>query len=110
METKKLQLLIDNKLTVAERVEFINEIRKSPELKQELAFLMKFKEIGRRKVKEIVESNKKEKNRHYTFAKLSLSQIRRAAFGQNTSNEELTSLPIKDKTMDDFLNDDDLNE
>ena len=107
MKTDKLQLLIDNKLDTNDRSKLINEIKNSPELKQELAILMNIREIGRQKEKTIIDLNKS-KSKHSAIAKFSLAEIRRAAFGQNKANDELTSLPIKDQTLDEFLNDDTL--
>lgn len=106
MKTDKLQLLIDNKLPSIEKKELISDIRNSPKLKQELALLMKIKEIGKQKTREILKEYS-QKNNTSSIAKFSLAKIRRAAFGQNKGNNELTSLPIKDETMNDFLNDED---
>ena len=109
MNSDKLQLLIDNQLTGKERVELIEEIKNNPKTKQDLALLIKIKEIGRQKIKTIMSTNTHKTN-PTAIAKFSLAEIRRAAFGQNKSNDDLTSLPIKDQTLDDFLNDDDSNE
>ena len=106
METDKLQLLIDNKLPSQERQELIKDIKNSSRLKQELAILMKIKEIGKQKTKTIL-LEKTQKTKASGIAKFSLAEIRRAAFGQNKGNNDLTSLPIKDETMNDFLNDED---
>ena len=106
MNTNKLQLLIDNKLTCEERTELIDNIKTDAHFKQELAILMKIKQIGKQKIRTVMAANKKN-SKPTAIAKFSLAEIRRAAFGQNKSYDELTSLPIKDETLDDFLNDED---
>ena len=105
MQIDRLQQLIDNKLNHLERTELMNELKVNPEMKQQLAVLLKVKEIGREE-KRVVINLTKNKSKQTPIAKFSLSEIRRAAFGQNQANDELTNLPIKDQTLDEFLNDD----
>ena len=103
MNTDKLQLLIDNKLSIEDRSNMMQEVKKDPVLKQELALLMKVRDIGRKRMGTLIPSKKG----IAVTAKFSLAEIRRAAFGQNKEElTPLTALPIKDQTMDDFLNDD----
>ena len=105
METDKLQLLVDNKLIGKDRKELIEEIKNNPKQKMELALLMKIREIGRHNLKTMIKA-RNPNPKHSAIAKFSLAEIRRAAFGQNKNNDDLTSLPIKDDTLNDFLNDD----
>jgi len=107
MDTEKLQLLVDNELSGKKRADFIKEIKEDSKLKQELAHLMNIKEMGRNKIRMVINTFKNEKN-VYNLANTSLASIRSAAFGNNQDEEvELTNLPIKDSTLNDFLNDED---
>ena len=107
MDTEKLQLLLDNELSGKKRADFIKEIKEDPKLKQELAHLMNIKEMGRNKIRRVINTFKNETN-VYNLANASLASIRSAAFGNNQGEEvELTNLPIKDSTLNDFLNDED---
>ena len=107
MDTKKLQLLVDNELSGNKRADFIKEIKDDAKSKQELAHLMKIKEIGRSEIRMIINTSKS-KTKANPIAKYSLASIRRAAFGNNQDSAvELTNLPIKDNTLNDFLNEDD---
>lgn len=109
MDTEKLQLLVDNKLSGKIRSEFIREIKEDPKLKQELAHLIRIKEMGRSKIKMLINTFKNETNDN-KFTKISLASVKSAAFGNNEDGEiELTNLPIKDTTLNDFLNDEDVN-
>ena len=104
MDTEKLQLLVDNELSGKERADYIKEIKDDPESKQELAHLMKIKELGRSEIRMIINTFKSKSKVNYV-AKISLASIRRAAFGNNQDRVvELTNLPIKDSTLNDFLN------
>ena len=106
MYTENLQLLIDNKLKNPKREELINLIKNNSKVKQEFALLMNIRDIGREKIKTKIEDSDFSKKESIGIAKYSLTEIRRAAFGQNTKNDDLTSLPIKDQTLDDFLTED----
>lgn len=107
MDTEKLQLLVDNELSGKKRADFIKEIKADPKSKQELAHLMKIKEIGRSEIRMIVNTSKR-KTKVNPIAKYSLASIRTAAFGNNQDSPVgLTNLPIKDSTLNDFLNEED---
>ena len=106
MDTEKLQLLVDNDLAGKERADFIKEIKGDPKSKQGLAHLMKIKEIGRSEIRTIINKSKS-KTKANPIAKNSLASIRKAAFCNNQDRAvELTNLPIKDNTLNDFLNED----
>ena len=107
MNTKKLWALANNTIVnLKEKELLIEEIKNNHQLKQELALIMKLKEVGKEKNRSFLKS-KEGKAKPSAYAKSSLSEIRHAAFGKNKQNEELTSLPIKDQILDEFLNDDD---
>lgn len=107
MDNKKLWALANNTMKdIKERQLIIDEISASADLKQELALIVKLKDLGKEKKKSFLQGEMKNSGPS-AYAKSSLSEIRHAAFGKNKQNDELTSLPITDNTLDDFLSDED---